>query len=123
MARLNGKRRRELAALKALRSDRPAFELVSAEGALKSSQASFTGSKHRAPHGTYKVAAVRPTIKTGKRKSGEVSSVTRDETIIIPNPDKIVHRDQLPRPSPRPEKRQGNRILLKAKKPFSLDGL
>jgi len=122
MARLNAKRRREMRALVALHAARTQFELVAVQGDIKSSQASFESKGRKNSPVLYKASASRPTIKTGRKKSGEVSRVPRDEVVVVPNLDTIPHRDQLVLPTPKAVKRQGNRVVLKSRKPFSLDG-
>lgn len=82
MARLNSRQRRAHKVRVALNmlavtANAP---IVALSGDLRSSQASFEGGNHKVPHGQYKVSAVRPTIVTGKRKSGK-AQVVKDITL------------------------------------------
>ena len=85
MARLNARQKRAAKA----RCERIAQAKLSnptcqpEQGVIKSMQAAFDGGKHRAPHGTYKVSAVRPTLVTGKRKSGKTEHVHMSDLVSI----------------------------------------
>lgn len=84
MARLNARQRRAhkvRVALNELAQSRNA-PIVALSGDIRSMSDTFKGGKHKADHGTYKVPAVRPTIVTGKRKSGSVSKVKASEVTI-----------------------------------------
>ena len=88
--------------------------IVTFTGDLRSSQAQFDGSNHKPPHGTYKVPAVRPTIVTGKKKSGKV------ETVNAATPSTVDHssrHDLATRPAALIVRKGSPKLRLVAPKP------
>ena len=91
--------------------------IVTFTGDLRSSQAQFDGSNHKPPHGTYNVPAVRPTIVTGKKKSGKVETVNAAEGIKPSTVDHSSRHDLATRPAALIVRKGSPKLRLVAPKP------
>lgn len=118
MARLNARQRRAhkvRVTLNELAQSKNA-PIVALTGDIRSSQQAFEGTKRKAAHGDYKVSAVRPTIVTGKRKSGKPVKVEPGKvTISTVNHDN--RHNEAMKPAPLIVRKGSPKLRLVAPKP------